>query len=109
MVNAMSHFTKIQQAYAVRLLTGLLAVVSILLLTGCKCNVKDGNQCSELSVAMTGSGSGRVTSQPEGIDCEPSCSQGFITGTEAIFLFRDQPKPETKMFHVEQGKVRLEE
>jgi hypothetical protein len=35
-----------------------------------------------LSVSMTGTGSGRVVSQPAGIDCGTSCSAQFTTGTQ---------------------------
>lgn len=63
------------------LFTGLILVISALLLSGCKCNVKTGKHCSELTVTMQGDGSGRVTSVPEGINCEPSCTQGYVKGT----------------------------
>jgi len=31
---------------------------------------------------MAGTGSGKVTSTPDGIECEPECSQGYVTGTQ---------------------------
>ncbi len=38
-------------------------------------------QTREMSVGIAGSGSGRVTSFPPGIDCVPECTQGFDYGT----------------------------
>jgi hypothetical protein len=37
-----------------------------------------------LSVALTGGGSGTVTSTPSGINCGPTCSASFQTGTQII-------------------------
>jgi hypothetical protein len=62
-------------------LTGLMLLTMALFLTGCKCNSQVDGQCSELTVSMAGTGSGRVTSVPDGINCEPECSQAFVTGT----------------------------
>ena len=67
--------------FAGRLLISWMLIAPLVLLSGCKCNSQADNQCSELSVSMSGSGSGRVTSIPEGIYCEPECAQGFVNGT----------------------------
>lgn len=61
--------------------TGLIVIISAFWLTGCKCNSQADGQCSDLTVTMAGTGSGKVTSAPDGINCEPECSQAYVTGS----------------------------
>ena len=42
------------------------------------------NDDNSLSVEKLGTGSGRVTSSPSGIDCGAACSSGFSEGTEVV-------------------------
>jgi hypothetical protein len=39
-----------------------------------------------LDVTRSGSGSGRVSSRPSGIDCGPACSSDFVAGTQVTLL-----------------------
>ena len=83
----MYHFVmKSKRKSASFLFPGLILMTSAMFLTGCKCNSEADGQCSELTVTMSGTGSGRVTSVPDGINCEPECSQGFVTGSQITLI-----------------------
>ena len=76
--------TRLEKNTAGILTAALMLIALIFLLSGCKCNSQADGQCSELSVTMSGAGSGRVISQPDGIYCEPECVQGFVNGTPVM-------------------------
>jgi len=46
---------------------------------------------SDLTVNKTGTGSGKVTSSPAGIDCGATCSAGFVDGTSVTLTATPNP------------------
>jgi len=65
----------------------IIVAISVLYLTACVCNDKwahlcEGGDSFSLTIAMDGTGSGRVSSLPDGIFCEIDCTEDYINGTE---------------------------
>lgn len=68
----------------IRLLFLIVCLVSLSLAMGCRGIVASpvtGNNV-QLSVAMSGAGSGTITSSPAGINCPGTCSATFAPGTQ---------------------------
>ena len=64
-----------------------IVAISVLYLTSCVCNDKWEHFCEagdsfRLTIAMEGTGSGRVSSLPDGIFCETDCAEDYISVTE---------------------------
>jgi murein DD-endopeptidase MepM/ murein hydrolase activator NlpD len=70
-----------------RLNVHLLIILSLLLscvsLTDCDGN-GNGGQTNSLSIALEGTGSGRVSSVPAGIYCENDCAEDYASDTEIV-------------------------
>ena len=69
------------------LITLLIIVTSGLYLASCDCNNKRGHFCEDekafnLTIIMEGTGSGRVSSSPDGIFCETDCTEEFDSDTQ---------------------------
>jgi hypothetical protein len=67
-----------------RILTGALLVLITIHLACCNQDGQGEDVSSNLSltVLMDGTGSGRVTSSPDGISCETDCQEGYDSGTQ---------------------------
>ncbi len=67
-----------------RLLTGVLLVLIAAYLPSCNDDGQGDGTPSNLSltVLMDGTGSGRVTSSPDGISCETDCEEDYGSGTQ---------------------------
>ena len=62
----------------IRLLTGMAAALGLLVLTTSASAVPEIALHGTVVVGKSGNGDGRVTSQPDGIDCGSSCSFSFL-------------------------------